>query len=190
MGTQAICIGEKKGNRETDRRLCVCYMGSTVPLLSKSKITSYPSSVTVQAGLCRTWSEPQIVGFLMHSLIFIIYNIAGSVDLGSSYFGHAGKINGLNVNTYMFSNHTSNNTYTAYITVTQEPSGKACLPVNEVAFGHRNKSKICLFVCLFHSFFLSFFLSHACESINVYSCQRGSVSLLVCLNVISNSMSE
>ena len=26
--------------------------------------------MTVQAGLCRTWSETQIVGFLMHWLIF------------------------------------------------------------------------------------------------------------------------
>ena len=31
---------------------------STVPLLSKSKISSLlPSSVAVQPGLCRTWSE-------------------------------------------------------------------------------------------------------------------------------------
>ena len=37
-------------------------MNSTISLLSKSKISSLkPSSVTVQPGLCQTWSETQIV---------------------------------------------------------------------------------------------------------------------------------
>ena len=56
MGKPTICLGKNKGAdqlRNTD---------STIPLLSKSKISSLlPSSVTVQPGLCQTWSEHQIV---------------------------------------------------------------------------------------------------------------------------------
>ena len=73
-----ICIGENKGadqlgsNCQADQCLYFRYTGCTIPLLSKSKILSlYPSSELVQAGLCRTWSETQIVDFLMHRLIFI-----------------------------------------------------------------------------------------------------------------------
>ena len=51
----AFCICENKdadqllGNREADHCLCFCYTDSTIPLLPKSKISSfYPSSVTVQ----------------------------------------------------------------------------------------------------------------------------------------------
>ena len=29
-----------RGNREADRRLCFCYIGSTIPVLSKSEISS------------------------------------------------------------------------------------------------------------------------------------------------------
>ena len=72
MGKQTICIGENKGtdqlhsNCEADQSLCFLYTDSTFPLLSKSKISILsPSSVTVQPGLCQTWSETQIVGFLM-----------------------------------------------------------------------------------------------------------------------------
>ena len=40
--------------------VCFRYTDSTIPLLSKSKITSIkPSSVLVQLGLCRTGSEPR-----------------------------------------------------------------------------------------------------------------------------------
>ena len=63
-------MGENKGadqlrsNCEADQRLCFLYMDSTVPQLSKSKISSlYPSSVTVQPGLCWTWSEPKLLVF-------------------------------------------------------------------------------------------------------------------------------
>ena len=75
MGKPTICIGENKGtdqlrnNCEADRRLCFRYMDSTIPLLSKSKISSlYPPSVTVQADLCRTWSEPKLLVFLRTGL--------------------------------------------------------------------------------------------------------------------------
>ena len=75
MGKPTICLGENKdadqlrGNREADQRLCFRYSDSTIPFLLKSEISSlYPSSVLVQAGLCLTWSETQIVGFLTHRL--------------------------------------------------------------------------------------------------------------------------
>ena len=42
-----------QGNREADQCLCFCYKDSTIPLLSKSKISSlYQSSEIVQTGLC------------------------------------------------------------------------------------------------------------------------------------------
>ena len=72
----AFCICENKdadllrGNREADQRLCFRYTDSTIPLLPKSEISSfYPSSVTVQPGLCRTWSETPKTGFLITRLI-------------------------------------------------------------------------------------------------------------------------
>ena len=77
MGKSTICIGENKGadqlrsNCEADQRLCFRYMDCTIPLLLESAISSFlPSSVTVQSGLCQTWSETQIAGFLMHRLIY------------------------------------------------------------------------------------------------------------------------
>ena len=70
MGKPTICIGENKGTDqlrsicEADQRLCCRYADSTIPLLSKSKISSLlPSSVTIQLGLCRTWSEPKLLVF-------------------------------------------------------------------------------------------------------------------------------
>ena len=59
-----------RGNREADQRLCFRYTDSTFPPLLISKFSRFwVSSVTVQAGLCWTWSETQIVGFVMHRLI-------------------------------------------------------------------------------------------------------------------------
>ena len=61
MGKPTICIGKNKG---ADQRLCFRYMDSTIPVLSKSKISSLlPCTVTVQLGLCRTWSEPKLLVF-------------------------------------------------------------------------------------------------------------------------------
>ena len=52
MEKPTVCIGENKGVDQ----LCFGYADSTIPLLSKSKISSHlPSSVTVQPGLCQTW---------------------------------------------------------------------------------------------------------------------------------------
>ena len=42
-----------RGNREADHRLCFRYIDSTIPLLPKSKISSfYPSYVAVQSPIC------------------------------------------------------------------------------------------------------------------------------------------
>ena len=75
MRKPTICMGENKdadqlrGNREADQRLCFRYTDSTFPPLLIPKFSRFwVSSVTVQAGLCWTWSETQIVGFVMHRL--------------------------------------------------------------------------------------------------------------------------
>ena len=71
MGKPTICKGENKcadqlcGNCEADQRLCFRYMDSTILLLLKSEISSL---MTTLAGLCWTWLESQIVGFLTHRL--------------------------------------------------------------------------------------------------------------------------
>ena len=73
----AFCICEDKdadqlrGNREADQRLCLRYTDSTIPLLSKSEISSLqPSSVALQPSLCRTWSETPKTGFLTTGLVY------------------------------------------------------------------------------------------------------------------------
>ena len=70
MGKPTTCLCENKGayllcgSREADQRLCFRYTDSTIPLLSKSRISSlYPSSVTVQPDLCWTWSETTLLVF-------------------------------------------------------------------------------------------------------------------------------
>ena len=66
-----FCICENKaadqlcGNRTADQRLYFHHMDSAILLLSKSEISILePSSVAVQLGLCRTWSETPKTGFL------------------------------------------------------------------------------------------------------------------------------
>ena len=78
MRKPTICIGENKdadqlrGNREADQRLCFRYGDSTFPPLLIPKLSRFwVSSVAVQVGLCQTWSETQIVGFLMHRLNYL-----------------------------------------------------------------------------------------------------------------------
>ena len=78
MGKPTICIGANKGadqlrsNCEADQRLCFHYTDSTIPLLSKSKISGlYPLSVTVLPGLCQTWWEPKLLVFSHTGSIFI-----------------------------------------------------------------------------------------------------------------------
>ena len=77
MRKPAFCICENKdadqlrGNREADQRLSFRFLESTIiPLLPKYEFSSlYPSSVAVQRGLCRTWSETPKTGFLTTRLI-------------------------------------------------------------------------------------------------------------------------
>ena len=75
-----ICICENKdadqlpGNREADQRLCFRYTDSTIHLLHKFEISSlWPSSVTVQPGLCRTWSETPKTGFLTRLILLQLH---------------------------------------------------------------------------------------------------------------------
>ena len=83
----ALCICENKdadqlrGNREADQRLCFRYIDITIPLLSEYKISSlYPSSVGVQPGLCRTWSEIPRTAFLTTRLIYTMYIYSRKMD--------------------------------------------------------------------------------------------------------------
>ena len=58
------------GYRKADQHLCFRYTDTKIPLLSNSEISSfYPSSVAVQTGMCRTWSETPKTGFLKTRLI-------------------------------------------------------------------------------------------------------------------------
>ena len=75
MRKPEIRLSENKGanqlrsNCEADKRLCFRNMDSTLSLLLKSEISSFqPASVTVQVGLCQTWSEIQKTGFLVSQL--------------------------------------------------------------------------------------------------------------------------
>ena len=70
MRKPTFCICKNKdadqlrGNREADQRLCFRYIDRTIPLLSKSEISSlYASSIAVQPGLCRTWLETRTLVF-------------------------------------------------------------------------------------------------------------------------------
>ena len=59
-------------NGTTDQCLCFYYTASKICLL-KSEISNFwPSSVTVQASLCKTWSETQNTSFLTSWLIFTV----------------------------------------------------------------------------------------------------------------------
>ena len=107
-----ICMGENKdadqlrGNREADQRLCFRYTYSTFPPLLIPKFSRFwVSSVTVQAGLCWTWSETQIVGFVMHRLICVnegcleatfsrisLFSCVAVIHVCSLYFIIAGNI--------------------------------------------------------------------------------------------------
>ena len=92
LGKPTICIGENKGadqlrsNCEADQRLCFRYMDSTIPLLSKSKISCLqPSSVLVQLSLCQTCSETTLLVFPRDgSFVIILPNTGEQQELSSS----------------------------------------------------------------------------------------------------------
>ena len=55
-----------------DQRLCFRYKDGTSPLLHISKLSSfYAASMTVQAGLCKTWSETKI-GWFSHERLKVL----------------------------------------------------------------------------------------------------------------------
>ena len=64
------------GNREADQRLCFRYTDSEIPQLPQSAISCLYrlSSVAVQPGLCRTWSDNLKTGFLTTRLKYDIRN--------------------------------------------------------------------------------------------------------------------
>ena len=92
MRKPAFCICEYKDadqlrcNCAADQRLCFRFMYCAIPLLSKSKISSlWPSSVTAQPGLCRTWSETPKTGFLTTRLILSTHKKVGdSTEIDTS----------------------------------------------------------------------------------------------------------
>ena len=69
MRKLTICICENKdadrlcSNCIADQRLFYHYTEITIPLLIYEVSSFLSASVTVQASLCQTWSESQIVGF-------------------------------------------------------------------------------------------------------------------------------
>ena len=80
MRKPALCIYKTEvadqlpgyGNRAADQRLLFRYMDSTIPLLSKSKISSiWLSTVVVQLGVRWTLSETAKTGFLASWLIWL-----------------------------------------------------------------------------------------------------------------------
>ena len=59
-------------NCEADQGLCLHSIDSTMPLLSKSKISSlWQSSRAIQPGLCQTWSETPKTVFSQRDSFFI-----------------------------------------------------------------------------------------------------------------------
>ena len=74
MGKPTICLGENKdADQLRGNRLCFHYSESTIPLLSKSKISSlWHSSVLVQPGLCQTCWKPHCWFFHEAAQIFSV----------------------------------------------------------------------------------------------------------------------
>ena len=69
-----------------DQSLCFRYKDSAIPHLLKTEMSRPQSaSVTVQASLCRTWSETKIVGFLTQWFILLLGFIA-HLSLNIGYF--------------------------------------------------------------------------------------------------------
>ena len=61
-----------RGNRTADQRLCFRYICNTIPLLTKTEMSSIlPSSVAVKSVLFWTWTETPKTIFLMTRLNYI-----------------------------------------------------------------------------------------------------------------------
>ena len=64
------------GNSTADQFLCFRSIDSTIPLLLKFEISSLlASSMVVQTGLCRTWSDTPKTGFLTVMLIYCLSHV-------------------------------------------------------------------------------------------------------------------
>ena len=80
MRKPAFCICENKSADQlcvdytADQRLCFRFIDRPIPLLPKSQDSSQPSSVVVQSGLCRNWSETLKAGFHATWLILLTAN--------------------------------------------------------------------------------------------------------------------
>ena len=79
-----------RSNCAADQRLCFGYIDSTIPLLSKSKLSSFlPFSVAVQPGLCRTWSETTKTDFFCRTrskyILFDLFRITLQSTLPRRY---------------------------------------------------------------------------------------------------------
>ena len=80
MGKPTVCIGENKdadqlrGNREADQRLCFRYSDSRIPLLLKSKISSFLLfSVLVQAVCVGPGRNPNCCFCHTHAQLLLIH---------------------------------------------------------------------------------------------------------------------
>ena len=93
MRKPGFCLCENKdadqlrGNCEAVQRHRFRYVDSTIPLLSKSEISSLqPSSVVVQPGLCQSRSETRMLVFSQRgSFMSRINFMLGSVEIGKSF---------------------------------------------------------------------------------------------------------
>ena len=71
MRKPAFCICENKDADQLRGYLCFRPIDSAIPLLSKSELSNFwSSSVAVEPGFCRTWSENPNTGFLTTRPIF------------------------------------------------------------------------------------------------------------------------
>ena len=87
MRKPAFCICENKDADQlrsycaADQRLCFSYMDSTIPLLSKSEISSnLPSYVTVQPLVGNpenrfSHNEAQIILYFIHYAVSVVYTV-------------------------------------------------------------------------------------------------------------------
>ena len=77
-GELTICICKNKAadqpcrNCTADQRLCFRSIDSALPLLLIDEISRFSPALEIeQAGLCRSWSETQIIEFHMQRLIYV-----------------------------------------------------------------------------------------------------------------------
>ena len=108
MRKTAVCICKIKGadqlcsNCAADQHLCFCFIDSTIPLLSITKISSLqPSSVVVQPSLCQAWWKTQKTGFRVTWLK--VPSLLLNLFLG------VGVLRGESIRSYCDLNSTSNN---------------------------------------------------------------------------------